>query len=44
LRRNCLLIHVVDGKKKGKIEVMGREGRRSRPLLDELKEKKNTVK
>jgi hypothetical protein len=39
LRRNCLLRQVIEGKKKGGIEVTGRRGRRRRKLLDELKER-----
>ena len=38
LRRNCLLQRVIEGKIKGGIEVTGRRGRRSRKLLDDLKE------
>ena len=44
LLRNCLLTHIVDGKKEGKIEVTGREGRRCRQLLDDLKEKRKYYK
>jgi len=40
LRRNCLLQRVIEGKIKGKIEVTGRRGRRSRKLLDYLKERR----
>jgi len=41
LRRNCLLQRVIEGKiKGGGIEVTGRRGRRSRKLLDELKERR----
>ena len=39
LRRNCLLQRVIEGKIKGRIEVTGRRGRRSRKLLDDLKER-----
>jgi len=38
LRRNCLLQRVTEGKIKGGIEVTGRQGRRRRKLLDDLKE------
>jgi hypothetical protein len=38
LRRNCLLQRVIEGKIKGGIEVIGRQGRRRRKLLDYLKE------
>jgi hypothetical protein len=40
LRRNCLLRQVIEGKIKGGIEVTGRRGRRSRKLLDDLKERR----
>jgi len=40
LRRNCLLQRVIEGKIKGGIEVKGRRGRRSRKLLDDLKERR----
>jgi hypothetical protein len=40
LRRNCLLKQGIGGKIKGGIEVTGRRGRRSRKLLDDLKEKR----
>jgi hypothetical protein len=39
LRRNCLLRHVIEGKIKGGLEMTGRRGRRSRKLLDDLKER-----
>jgi hypothetical protein len=38
LRRNCLLQRVTEGKIEGEIEVTGRQGRRRRKLLDDLKE------
>ena len=38
LRRNCLLQRVIEGKIQGGIEVTGRQGRRRRKLLDDLKE------
>jgi hypothetical protein len=38
LRRNCHLQRVIEGKIQGVIEVTGRQGRRCRKLLDELKE------
>ena len=38
LRRNYLLQRVIEGKIKRRIEVKGRRGRRSRKLLDDLKE------
>ena len=37
LRRNCLIKHVTEGKIEGRIEVMGRRGRRGKQLLFELK-------
>jgi len=40
LRRNCLLQWVIEGKIKGGMEVTGRRGRRSRQLLDDLKERR----
>jgi hypothetical protein len=38
LRGNCLLKHVVEGKLEGRIETKGRQGRRGKQLLDDLKE------
>jgi len=40
LRRNCLLKHVIEGQIDGRVEVMGRRGRRCKKLLDYLKEKR----
>ena len=40
MRRNCLLQKVIEGKVKREIEVTGRQGRRRRELLDDLKEKR----
>jgi hypothetical protein len=40
LRRNCLLQRVTEGKKQGRIDVTGRQGRRRRNLLDDLKERR----
>jgi hypothetical protein len=40
LHRNCLLQRVTEGKIQGEIEVTGRQGRRRRKLLDDLKERK----
>jgi hypothetical protein len=40
LRRNCLLQRVIEGKIKGEIEVTERQGRRSRKLLDDVKERR----
>jgi hypothetical protein len=39
LRRNCLLQQVIEGKIKGGIEITGRQGRKRRKLLDDLKER-----
>jgi hypothetical protein len=38
LRRNCPLKHVSEGKYGGRMEVMGRRGRRLKQLMDELEE------
>jgi hypothetical protein len=40
LRRNCLLKRVIEGKIQGRIEVTGRQGRRRRKLLDNLKDRR----
>ena len=40
LRRNCLLQRVIEGKIQEGIEVTGRQGRRRRKLLDDLKERR----
>jgi hypothetical protein len=40
LHRNCLLRQVIELKIKGAIEVIGRQGRRRRKLLDNLKERR----
>ena len=40
LRGNCLLQRVIEGKKKGGMEVTGRRGRRRRKLPDDLKERR----
>jgi hypothetical protein len=40
LCRNCLQQWVIEGKIKGGIEVTGRQGRRCRKLLDDLKERR----
>jgi hypothetical protein len=40
LRRNCLLQQLIEGNIKGGIEVRGRQGRRRRKLLDDLKERR----
>jgi hypothetical protein len=38
LRRNFILRQIIEGKIIGRIEVIGRRGRRRRKLLDDLKE------
>jgi hypothetical protein len=38
LLRNSLLKHIVEGKIKGGIEVTGRQGRRRKQPLDDLKD------
>jgi hypothetical protein len=43
LRRNCLLQQVIEGKIKGGIEVTGRRGRKPKKLLDDLKEREDTL-
>jgi len=40
LHRNCLLQRVIEVKIKVGIEVTGRQGRRRRKLLDDLKERR----
>jgi hypothetical protein len=40
LRRNSILQLVIERKIQGRIEVTGRQGRRCRKLLDDLKERK----
>ena len=40
LRRNCLLIQVIEGKIKGQIEVTRRQGRMRKKLLDDLKDRR----
>jgi hypothetical protein len=42
--RNCLLKHVTEGKIEGRIEVMARQGRRCKKLLDDLEEKRGYCK
>ena len=39
LRRNCLLKQVIEGKKKGEMEVKIRRGRRRKEPLDDLKDR-----
>jgi hypothetical protein len=40
LLKNCLLRQVIEGKITGGISVRGRQGRRRRKLLDDLKERR----
>jgi hypothetical protein len=40
LRRNCLLQRVTEGKIQGGLEVTGKQERRRRKLLDDLKERR----
>jgi ribosomal 50S subunit-associated protein YjgA (DUF615 family) len=40
LRRNCLLKRVIEGKIKEGLDVTGRQGRRRKKLLDDLKERR----
>ena len=40
LRRNCFLERVIEGKIEGTIEVTRGRGRRSKQLLDDLKEER----
>jgi hypothetical protein len=43
LRRNCLLQRVTEGKIQGEIEVTGRQGRRCRKPLDDLRKGEDTL-
>jgi hypothetical protein len=43
-RRNCLLKHVIGGKKEGRIEVTGRRERKRKQPLDYHKEKRGCWK
>ena len=40
VHKNCLLNHVTEGKKKVRIKVTGRRGRRCKQPLDDLKERR----
>ena len=40
LRRNCLIRQVIEGKIKGEMEVTKSRGRRSKKLLDDLREER----
>ena len=43
LRRNCLLKQAIEGKIKGEMEVTRRRGRRRKKLLDDLKDRRDTL-
>jgi hypothetical protein len=43
LRRNYFLKHFIEGKVEEEVEVTGRQGRRRKQLLDDLKKRKDTV-
>jgi hypothetical protein len=38
LHRNCISKHIIEGKIKGGVEVMGRQGRRHKQLINDIKE------
>lgn len=38
--RNCLIKHVIDGKREGKTKVLERRGRRCKHLFDDFKAKR----
>jgi hypothetical protein len=40
LCKNCLLKHVIEGMKEGRIEVKERHGRKCEELLDKVKERR----
>jgi hypothetical protein len=40
LRKKFLLKHVIEEKTQGRVEVMGRRGRRRKQLLDDIKEER----
>jgi hypothetical protein len=42
-RKNCLMKHGIEGKILGRIEVTGRRGRRSKQLLDDLKNERTVA-
>jgi hypothetical protein len=44
LCRNCLLKYITVGELEGRIEMTGRQGRRRKQLLDDLKEKRRCWK
>jgi len=40
LCRTCLLKHITEGKIEGRIEVMGRQGRKHKQLMNDIKEER----
>ena len=42
LRRNCLLKHIIEGETEGRVEMRGRQERRRKHLLEDLKERRKT--
>ena len=44
LCRNCLLIHVIEGKVEGRIEVTARRGKIRKQILDDIKEMREYCK
>jgi hypothetical protein len=44
LLTNCLLKRVIEGKVEGRIKVTGRRSKRSKKLLDDIKEKIKKIK
>jgi len=44
LRGNCLLRHVIERKREGRVDVTGRRGRRRKQLQNNLKEKRGYCK
>ena len=43
LCRNCLLEHIIEGKVEGRMEVMGRRGRKRKQLLADHEEKRKLL-
>jgi hypothetical protein len=43
LRRNCLLVQVIEGKAERRIEVAGRQERRRKQLLYDIKKREDAV-
>jgi len=44
LHRHCPLKHIIEGKIERRIEMIERQGRRQKKLLDDLTEKKGYLK